>query len=93
MTIDSSWLRVFKEEAPAAFSPTCPFTPKVAYIDGMPLLMTAENRHLQWKDYVRSNFALCVLRFFKMGCEAVVLAFDEYDHVPLAKSITQASSF
>jgi hypothetical protein len=62
---------------------------QVAYIDGMPLLMASESRVGHWKDYVYSNFACCVIRFFKMGCEAVVLAFDEYDHVPKAKSITQ----
>lgn len=93
MTIDSSWLRVFKEHAPHAFTPHCPFRPKVAYIDGMPLLMVAENRaSAQWGDYVRNNFAMCVLRLFRLGCDVVVLAFDEYDHVPQAKSITQVSS-
>ena len=92
MTIDSSWLKVLKEQAPQAFCQYCPFRPKVAYIDGMPLLMVSENRaSKQWSDYVRSNFAMCILRFFKMGCEAVVLAFDEYDYVPKAKSITQTN--
>lgn len=91
MTIDSGWVRVFKEQvAPQAFTPTCPFRAKVAYIDGMPLLMISEGRISQWGEFLRSNFARTIGRYFRMGCEAVVLAFDDYDHVPKAKAITQA---
>lgn len=61
MTIDSGWVRVFKEQAPDAFCQACPFRPKVAYIDGMPLLMIAESRTTQWKDFLSNNFARCVL--------------------------------
>lgn len=90
MTIDSGWVRIFKQQVPTAFTQLCPFRPKVAYIDGMPLLMVAEGRVSKWNDYVRSNFVSCIMRFYKqLGCEVVVLAFDEYDHVPRAKSITQ----
>ena len=32
-----------------------------------------------------------IIRYFRLGCEAVVLAFDDYDHVPRAKAITQAN--
>ena len=92
MTIDSGWVRVFKEQvAPNAFSKTCPFSPKVAYIDGMPLLMISEARTTQWSDFLRNNFARTIIRYFRLGCEAVVLAFDDYDHVPKAKAITQAN--
>jgi hypothetical protein len=91
MTIDSGWVQIFKKEVPSAFVQMCPFRPKVAYIDGMPLLMVAEGRVSRWNDYVRSNFVQCILRMFRLGCEAVVLAFDEYDYVPRAKSITQAN--
>jgi hypothetical protein len=90
MTIDSGWVRVFKEQVPRAFVNTCPFRPKVAYIDGMPLLMLSEGRVKQWSDFLRSNYARTIVRYFRLGCEAVVLAFDDYDHVPKAKSITQA---
>jgi hypothetical protein len=90
MTIDSGWVRVFKEQSPRSFTNTCPFQPKVAYIDGMPLLMLSEGRVKQWGDFLRSNYARTIVRYFRLGCEAVVLAFDDYDHVPKAKSITQA---
>jgi hypothetical protein len=89
MTIDSGWVRNFKELAPQAFTQTCPFDPKVAYINGMPLLMVSEGRLQNWGDFVRSNYARSIIRYFRLGCEAVVIAFDDYDHVPKAKSITQ----
>ena len=55
MTIDSGWVRVFKEQVPQAFAQTCPFRPKVAYIDGMPLLMLAEGRVQHWSDFLRRH--------------------------------------
>lgn len=92
MTIDSGWVRVFKEQvAPNAFCKACPFKPKVAYIDGMPLLMIAEARVNEWSQFLSNNFVRTVVRYFRLGCEAVVLAFDDYDHVPKAKAITQAN--
>ena len=93
MTIDSGWVRVFKEEAPEAFQQSYPFhgTAKVAYIDGMPLLMTCERNVQSWDDLLRFNYARHIHRYFRLGCEAVVLAFDDYERVPMAKAITQAN--
>ena len=42
-----------------------------------------------WSDLIQRHFAAPVKRFFRMGAEVVVLAFDVYDFVPLAKQITQ----
>lgn len=93
MTIDSGWVGVFKEEVPDAFRSTYPFngSPKVAYIDGMPLLMISERNVNSWDDLLRNNYARHVARFFRLGCSAVVLAFDDYDRVPASKAITQAN--
>jgi hypothetical protein len=93
MTIDSGWVRVFKEEAPEAFQASYPFpgTAKVAYIDGMPLLMTCERNVHSWDDLLRFNYARHINRYFRLGCEAVVLAYDDYERVPMAKAITQAN--
>lgn len=94
MTIDSGWVHVFKEVAPRAFQPTYPHaggSPHVAYIDGMPLLMVSEASVQSWDDLLRVNFARHVSRYFKLGCRAVVLAFDDYEHVPKAKAITQSN--
>lgn len=93
MTIDSGWVRVMKEEAPDAFQASYPFegAAKVAYIDGMPLLMTCERNVKSWDDLLRFNYARHIMRYFRLGCEAVVLAFDDYERVPMAKAITQAN--
>ena len=34
MTIDSSWLHAFKEEAPHAFGARHPFAPRAIFVDG-----------------------------------------------------------
>lgn len=80
MTIDSGWVRIMKEECPEAFRSTYPFKgrPKVAYIDGMPLLMISEGRVQSWQDLLINNFARHVTRYFRLGCSVVVLAFDDY---------------
>ena len=88
MTIHSDWVRVFKEEAPHAFRETYPFSPgrpKVAYIDGMPLLMACERNIKSWNDLLRNNYARHIARYFRLGCQAVVLAFDDYERVPASK--------
>lgn len=90
MTINSSWVEILKGEAPDAFAESPPFVGRVAYLDGMPLLMAAGTTR-RWDDLVRFNFCSPVRRFFRMGTRTVVLAFDDYTHVPVAKSITQAN--
>lgn len=79
-----------KSEAPDAFTPKCPFVPKVVFFDGMPNLQVA-GAVTRWDDFVRFNFANRVQKFMSMGTGVCVLAFDDYAHVPMAKSITQAN--
>lgn len=79
-----------KDEAPNAFTEHVPFHPKVAYLDGMPLLM-ASGTLQKWEDLVKWNFARSVKRFFFMNASVVVLAFDDYKYVPASKAITQAN--
>lgn len=68
MTIHSDWLKIFKGEAPHAFKDSYPLqgTPKVAYIDGMPLLMACEQNVQTWDDLLRCNFARHVKRYFHL---------------------------
>ena len=90
MTIHRDWIGVMKEECPAAFTKDIPFKPKVAFIDGMPLLM--KSSHItRWSELVNFNFARPVKRFMGLGASVVVLGFDVYTFVPGAKSITQAN--
>lgn len=90
MTIDSGWVGVMKQENPGAFTAAVPFIPKVVFLDGMPLLM-AGGATRKWDDLVSFNFCGGIQRFFRMGAKVVVLAFDDYKFVSIAKSITQAN--
>jgi hypothetical protein len=90
MTINSDWVAIIKEEVPDAFTAKPLFRCKCGYIDGMPLLMKGAATK-RWEDLVRFNFVTAIRRLFKLGAEKVVLAFDDYLHVPSAKSITQAN--
>lgn len=90
MTIHSAWFQVMKSECPQAFTPTPPFAPRAAFLDGMPLLMASSTMR-KWDDLIRFNFCNPILRFFRMGAQVCVLAFDDYLHVPKAKAITQAN--
>lgn len=90
MTISRDWVGVMKAECPNAFTKKPPFKPKVAFIDGMPLLMKS-NTLSRWGELVQFNFGNPVRRFFNLGAKTVVLGFDVYSLVPMAKAITQAN--
>jgi hypothetical protein len=90
MTIDSSWLCAFKEELPHAFTRKAPFAPKAVFVDGQIRLMQGPQAGPQtWDDFIFRQFARHLQKFFDM-CNVVVLAFDNYEHVPRAKCMTQA---
>lgn len=55
MTIDSDWVGVMKGECPDAFTQSCQFHPKAAFIDGMPMLMAGGTTR-DWNDLIRWNF-------------------------------------
>lgn len=90
MTIDSSWLCAFKEELPHAFTPRRPFSPAAVFVDGQIRLMQGQQSEPQtWDDFIHRQFARPLAKAFD-GCDAVILAFDNYEHVPRAKCMTQA---
>jgi len=88
MTIHSQWLAVFKKLSPESFSKVNQFQPKSCFVDGMPSLMVSSHVS-EWKDIVHRNFGFAVNKYFKMGCQNVVIGFDHYDYVSSGKSITQ----
>jgi len=89
MTIDSTWLSAFKEEIPCAFTPDRPFKPKAVFVDGQIRLMQGVVEGVQtWDDYIYKQFVR-PLRAFLDNSDVVVLAFDNYMHVPKAKCMTQ----
>lgn len=91
MTIDSSWIASFKEEAPDAFTHHIPFRPRAAFCDGQIRLMRGSSDGLlTWDDYIWQQFYFPVSKFYKThGVETVILAFDDYSRVPEAKCMTQ----
>ena len=90
MTIDSSWIACFKEELPHAFTKTAPFRPKAVFCDGQIRLMRGYCEGvLTWDRYVWQQFHSHVQKFYDTGASTVILAFDDYAHVPEAKCMTQ----
>ena len=91
MTIDSSWLAGMKCDAPDAFTTHAPFAPQCVFIDGQIRLMcpTSVAQTLTWDQYVSNQFERPVEKYLRVGVRGVVLAFDDYAHVPAAKSMTQ----
>ena len=90
MTIDSTWLCAFKEELPHAFTPRNPIRARAVFVDGQIKLMQAPPAEPQtWDDFIHRQFARHLAKFYE-ACEVVILAFDNYSHVPRAKCMTQA---
>lgn len=91
MTIDSTWIASFKEEAPEAFTKHIPFQPKAAFCDGQIRLMRGHTQGLlTWDDYIWQQFQSHVSKFYRNhNVSVVILAFDDYAHVPEAKCMTQ----
>lgn len=93
MTIDSSWLSAFKEESPHAFTKKSPFQPAAVFVDGQIKLMQGPQREPQtWDDFIQRQFARHLSKFYD-ACDTVVLAFDNYEHVPRAKCMTQVLAY
>lgn len=91
MTIDSTWIASFKEDAPEAFTKQAPFRPRAAFCDGQIRLMRGHTQGLlTWDDYIWQQFHSHVSKFYRNhGVGVVILAFDDYAHVPEAKCMTQ----
>lgn len=90
MGIHGEWMKVFKETCPEAFTARLTGRPRGAFIDGQIQLMKSAHV-LTWDQFVHSQFAMPVRRMLREhGATSVVLAFDDYTHVPLAKGMTQA---
>jgi hypothetical protein len=57
MTIDSSWILSFKEEAAEAFSDKSPFRPKAVFCDGQIRLMRGhQDEFITWDEYIFHQF-------------------------------------
>lgn len=89
MTIDSTWLTAFKREVPCAFKPGAPFRYAAVFTDGQIKLMQPPARFIQtWDEFISRQFVRHLVRFLEVA-DTAVLAFDNYEHVPVAKCMTQ----
>ena len=91
MTIDSNWIACMKSDVPAAFTPAPPFPPDAVFIDGQIKLMCPNiEGTLTWDEYIRRQFERTIVKYLNAGVSCVILAFDDYRHVPCSKNMTQA---
>jgi len=90
MGIHSDWVKAFKAEVPNAFTDELHTNIAAGFIDGQIQLM--KSRYVvTWEQFVQYQFVLPLQRLLRThGAGTVVLAFDDYAHVPRAKGMTQA---
>ena len=88
MTINSDFFKIIKEGCPNAFSEHLPFKPDIVFIDGQVKLMKAAQVD-SWGLFFEIQFFKTVEKCFALGASTVVLAFDDYTHVPASKNMTQ----
>ena len=89
MTIHSDFFKLAKEGCAQAFTEAAPKRPDVVFIDGQVKLMKADAID-SWPLFFRIQFFRTIEKSFALGAHTVVLGFDNYDHVPSAKAMTQA---
>jgi len=89
MTIHSDFFKIVKEGCQQAFTDTPPMSPDVVFIDGQVKLMKAD-AVTSWDLFFSIQFYKTIEKSFALGAHTVVLAFDNYEHVPSSKSMTQA---
>lgn len=88
MTINSDWLKIVKEGCPDAFSRHHPHPLGTVFIDGQIRLMKPDYIRT-WDLFVQKQFLDAIDRWFAQGALVVVLGFDDYEHVPASKHMTQ----
>jgi len=88
MGINPQWPREWKEEGEefVAANVRC----KTIFIDGQILLMKShvKDTDTTWREFVRRNFLQIIARHHA-SADTVIMSFDNYDNVPIFKSIEQ----
>lgn len=89
MTIHSDFFKIVKDACGSAFTAESPVTPDTVFIDGQVKLMKSEHV-TSWSLFFSVQFFKTIEAGFAMGARTVVLGFDDYEHVPASKGMTQA---
>ena len=89
MTIDGCWAQALKGDIPQAFTDKPGFVPDAIFVDlqirlMQPTLDTTET----WDEYIGRVYESYIRRCFG-SVSTVIIAFDDYTHVPVAKAMTQ----
>lgn len=93
MTIERQWFEIMKTEVPDAFQENLcgeiTQRDKAGFIDGQIKLMGMVGEH-EWDAYFLKQFVQPIQKMMELNASIIVLAFDDYEHVPRAKYMTQA---
>jgi len=89
MTIHADFFKLVKEGCAPAFSVEAPVRPDLVFIDGQVKLMKASQVDT-WSVFFAVQFFKTIENGFALGASTVVLGFDDYQHVPESKNMTQA---
>jgi len=88
MGINSKWPCEWKKEGEEfiAGNVKC----KTIFIDGQIILMKShvKDTDTSWREFVRRNFSQVISRYHTTA-DTVIMSFDNYDSVPIFKSIEQ----
>jgi hypothetical protein len=88
MTIKADFFKLAKEGCAGAFSDETPVRPDLVFIDGQVKLMKAAQVD-NWSVFFAVQFFKTIENCYAMGASTVVLGFDDYEHVPASKTMTQ----
>jgi hypothetical protein len=88
MTINADFFKLVKEGCTQAFTEEPPARPDTVFIDSQVKLMKAAQIDT-WSVFFAVQFFKTIENSFALGASTVVLAFDDYQHVPASKTMTQ----
>ena len=89
VAVVADFFKIVKDGCDDAFTDTPPVRPDVVFIDGQVKLMKADAVDT-WPLFFSIQFFKTIEKCFGMGAQTVVLGFDDYEHVPVSKAMTQA---
>jgi hypothetical protein len=89
MTIHADFFKIVKDACGSAFSAKPPARPDLVFIDGQVKLMKSD-QITAWPVFFTVQFFKTIEAGYATGAHTVVLGFDDYEHVPASKGMTQA---
>lgn len=90
MTIHADFVKILKTDCKQAFTENFPLSqaPDYAFVDGQVKLMKPDSVQ-QWNLFINIQFKKTIQNLFNLGAQVVVMGFDNYQYVPVSKTMTQ----